>query len=290
MTRDALTSFRERIDQRFSRLTKSEQRISAYLLHNYEEAAFLSAAEVAKRLEVSEPTVVRLATALGYQGYPHLRRELQRILQEKISHLAQFRHGLERGGNEANVLEKVIALEIEHLTEALRTVSSEAFQEAVRLIDDAKRLFIWGIGPATSLAEMVEFHLRRFGLDVVAIKSSGREVCEHLLHMTSEDAFLLMLFDAPTDVIRDVLIFVGQCGCPRILLTDTLGMAGENLVDLVLFTRRSPFSMFHSLVTPMAILDALILAVAQVEKGRSLQMLSKLDEIRRFCHFPPEGV
>ena len=77
---DALKAFNQQINECFDRLTKSEKKIATYLMRNYEEAAFLSAADLAKRLEISEATVVRFAYSLDLSGYPELRQQLQELV------------------------------------------------------------------------------------------------------------------------------------------------------------------------------------------------------------------
>lgn len=282
---DALGAFNQQISKRFDQLTKSEQKIASYLMRDYEEAAFFSAAELAERLEMSEATVVRFAVSLGLSGYPELRQQLQELFKHKVSHAARLRKKLAELSPEAHILEQVMAMEIEYLTDALRTVSWEAFDEAVRLISEARRLFVYGLSGSATLAELLEHRLRRFGVEVVPLTQSGREVCEKLLLLTDEDVFFALLFFNISDVMVSTLEYAKHCGCPVILLTDTLGPHLGDKVDVLLEARRGPVMAFHSLIVPMAIIQALILAVASADEEKSLATLDRLDDIRERLSF-----
>jgi len=282
---DALKAFNQGITKRFDQLTKSEKKIATYLMRNYEEAAFLSAAELAKRLEVSEATVVRFASSLDLSGYPELRKQLQELVKHKIGHAYRLRKKLAELSPGAHIFEQVIAMEIEYLTDAIRTVSREAFDEAVRLICEGRRLFVYGLSGSASLAELLEHRLRRFGLEVVPLTQSGREVCENLLMLTEEDVFFALLFFNLSQVMVSTLEYASDSGCKVILLTDTLGPHLRDKVDVLLEARRGSVMAFHSLIVPMAIIQALIIAVAMVDEEKAMATLDRLDDIRERLNF-----
>jgi len=282
---DTLTTFNQRISERFDRLTRSEKKIATYLMRNYEEVAFLSAAELAERLKMSEATVVRFASALGLSGYPELRQQLQELVKDKISHAYRLRKKLAELSPGAHILEQVMAMEIEYLTDALGTISSEAFDEAVRLILQGRRLFVYGLSGSATLAHLLEHRLRRFGLQVVPLTHSGREVCEQLLTLTDEDVFLAILFFELSEATASTLDYARHCGCKLILLTDTLGPHLKDRVDVLLEARRGPVTAFHSLLVPMAIIQALILAVAMADEAKTVATLDRLDNIRERLSF-----
>lgn len=282
---DVLEAFNRRISEHFDNLTKSEKKIASYLMRNYDEAAFFSAAELAERLGVSEATVVRFAGSLGLSGYPELRQQLQELLKRKVSHAYRLRRKLAELSPESHILEQVIAMEIEYLTDALHTVSPQAFDEAVYLISEARRLFVYGLSGSATLAELLEHRLRRFGLEVVTLTQSGREVCEKLLMLTDADVFFALLFFNISDVMVSTLEYAKDCGCTVILLTDTLGPYLKDKVDVLLEARRGPVMAFHSLIVPMAIIQALIIAVAKADEEKAMATLDKLDEIRERLNF-----
>lgn len=282
---DALNAFNQLVSERFDQLTKSEKKIAVYVIRNYEDVAFLSALELAQRLDMSEATVVRFASSLGMAGYPELRQQLQELVKHKLSHAYRLRVKLDELSPETHLFEQVTAMEIEYLHDALRTMSREAFDQAVELICKARRLFVFGLSGSATLAELLKHRLRRFGLEVVPLTQSGREVCEELLMLTEDDVFFALLFFNISEVMASTLAYAKHRGCKVILLTDTLGPHLREHVDVLLEARRGPVMAFHSLIVPMAIIQALILAVARADEERSMDILNRLDDIRERLNF-----
>lgn len=285
MGENECNEFSELVRAHFDSLTKSERRIADHILRNQDEAAFLSAAELADRLGLSEATVVRFARSLGFSGFPELRACLQDLFRRRVSHAARLRKKLAQISPESHILEQVVAMEMEYLTEALRTVSRDAFDEAVRLICGARRTFVYALSGSATLAELLQHRLRRFGLEVVLLTQSGREICEPLLSLGSDDVLFAMLFFNLSDVMEATLAYAKACGAKVILLTDTLAPLVRQHTDVLLEAQRGPVKAFHSLIVPMAIIQALVIAVAMNNKEKSLATLDKLDDIRRRLNF-----
>lgn len=276
-----LADFRLRLENRFPDLTKSERAIASYLLNNHDEAAFLPAAELARRLDVSTATVVRFARTVGYDGFPSLRRELQGIFQAKTTPAARLRHKLaELSGSQGHVFAKIVEMEVEYLTDALHNLDSADIDRAVALLLGADRIFAYGIGPSRMLAELAELRLRRFGITTVAMTSSGRDLVETLQLMRRGDALLATGFQRVPPELTAVMTQAHRLGCPSILITDTLQTCLGGLATVILAARRGPVSTFHSLTVPMAIVNTLILSVAMARSQQSLAALESFQQIR----------
>jgi DNA-binding MurR/RpiR family transcriptional regulator len=273
--------FGELVRQHFDSLTKSEKRIARYLLRDQDEAAFLSASELAVRLGLSEATTVRFARSLGFSGYPEMRARMQALFRSRVTHSARLRARLDNLREEGDIFERVTSSEIDHLTQALRTVDRAALQQAVNLLRERERVFVFGIGPAISLVDLLEIRLRRFGRHVVPLTTTGREMLEPLLLMTGADLLFAIGFFDVTPALQLVLDHTRTCGGVSILLTDTLGSIIGDKADVVLAARRGPISAFHSLTVPMTIINTLLLALAQTDQERAMSHLDRLDELRR---------
>ncbi len=276
-----MADFQRRLEERMPRLTKSEQRIASYLLASSDEAAFLTAAELGRRLEVSEATVVRFARAIGFEGFPELRRCLQELFRVKVTPASRLRRKLaDLQGGQGHLLAKVVAMEVEYLTEALHSVAPADFDRAADILLNGRRVFVSGTGPSRILADLAEFRLRRFGIPTVAITESGRDVLEKLLLLRPGDAVLAAGFHRITAELEAVVDQAHARGCHTVLLTDILGPAFRDRVDVVLAARRGPVSTFHSLTVPMTIVNALVLAVAMARPEESVGALNRLQELR----------
>ncbi|GAB4539519.1 MAG: MurR/RpiR family transcriptional regulator [Anaerolineae bacterium] len=273
--------FRKRLEAYLPGLTKSQQRIASYLLASYDEATFLSAADLAERLNVSEATVVRFAKAVGYDGFPQMRRHLQELFRARFTPAARLQRKLsELASSQGTVLTKVINMEVQYLAEAAHTIEPADFDRAVDILLSGQRIFVFGSGPSGILADLAELRLRRLGVLTIGMTESGRHLLEKLQLLQQGDAVLATGFHHVRAELVAVLDHARTLGCRSILLTDTLGLVLQSKVEVVLAARRGPVSTFHSLTVPMAILNALILAVAMARPDESLAALNWLEQMR----------
>ncbi|MGB8253556.1 MAG: MurR/RpiR family transcriptional regulator [Anaerolineaceae bacterium] len=275
-----LSDFGQTISNHFNSLTKSEKRIATFLRRNQDEAAFLAASEISDRLNISEATVVRFARKLGFASYPGMRTVLQDNFRMRVTHSTRLKGRLNELREVGDIFEKLTVSEIDYLTQALETVDRDALMKSAKLLSSARRIFVFGLGPSNSLVDLMEIRLKRFGRDVVPLKSAGREILDSLISMTAEDVCFVISFFDTNPALNLLMEYTGETGCQVILLTDTQGSFISELAQVVLVARRGPVSEFHSLVVPMTIINALLLAIAQEDKARVMAYLDKLDTLR----------
>ena len=272
--------FSQLISERFPQLTKSEKRIANYLNQNQDEAAFLSAGEIAARLQLSEATMVRFARTLGFDNYPDMRVALQDNFRQRLTHSARLRSRLDDLRAGGDIFERLVASEIDYLTESLQTIDRNALNAAVELLRTHPRVFVFGLGPSLSLVDLLEIRLTRSARQVIPLNSSGREKLEPMLLMNSSDLLIAIGFFNLTPNLQMVLEYANQHKTPVILLTDTLGPMVGDKADIVLAARRGPVSSFHSLTVPMTIINALLLALTAADQEKVMTNLDKLDQLR----------
>ncbi len=273
-------SFGKLISERFSQLTKSEKRIATYLNQNQDEAAFMSAGEIANHLQLSEATMVRFARTIGFDSYPALREALQEDFRHRMTHSARLRSRLDSLREGGDIFERLVTSEIDYLTEALHTLDREALNAAVELLRTHQRVFVFGLGPSLSLVELLEIRLTRAARQVISLKSSGREMLEPMLLMNSSDLLIIIGFFNLTPALQMVLDYANQQKTPVILVTDMLGPLVGAKTDVVLSARRGPVSAFHSLTVPMTIINALLLALSSADRENVMAHLDTLDQMR----------
>ncbi|MCL7452410.1 MAG: MurR/RpiR family transcriptional regulator [Anaerolineae bacterium] len=278
---EELNDFQQRLEDHFPGLTKSQQRIASHLLARYDEAAFLTAADLAERLDVSQATMVRFARAIGYDGYRELRNCLQRLFRAEATPASRLQHKLgELAGSQGHVLTSVLAMEVQFLTEASQSVDADDFDTAVEILLSGSRIFVFASGPSGILADLAELRLRRLGVLTIAMKESGRHLLEKLQLLRAGDVVLAAGFHHVHPELIAVLDHARATNCRSILLTDTLGPILRDKPEVILAARRGPVSTFHSLTVPMAILNALMLAVAMARPDESLAALNRLQQLR----------
>jgi DNA-binding MurR/RpiR family transcriptional regulator len=263
-----------------SDFTKSEKKIADFMRRNMDEAAFLSAAEVAQRLDISEATMVRFARTLGFDSYPALREGLQDNFRHRMTHSARLRGRLNDLREAGDIFERLVASEIDYLTESLHTLDRGALDAAVELLRGHRRVFVFGLGPSLSLVDLLQIRLTRTARQVIPLNTSGQEILEPLMLMNSADLLIAIGFFNLTPALQMVLDYANQQQTPVILVTDTLGPQVGEKADVVLSARRGPVSAFHSLTVPMTIINALLLALSSVEQEQVMANLDKLDQMR----------
>jgi len=272
--------FSQLISEQYNSLTKSEKRIANFLRKNQEEAAFLPAGDIARKLGLSEATLVRFARTLGFSSYPAMRSVLQDNFRRRVSHSARLRGRLNDLREGGDIFERLTATEIDYLTQALESIDRSELNKAVNLIREHRRIFVFGLGPSVSLVDLLEIRLRRFGKDIVPLKYSGRELLEEILLMDSQDLLFVICFFDQNPSLKLLLDYASQVDCTTIMLTDTLDTILGNKVDVVLSARRGPIGEFHSLVVPMTVINAILLSIAGEDQEKIMPMLDKLDSLR----------
>lgn len=272
--------FSQVLTDHFNDLTKSEKRIANFLRKNQEESAFLSAGEIASRLDLSEATLVRFARSLGFSSYPAMRTVLQDNFRRRVTHSARLRGRLNDLRDGGDIFERLTATEIDFLTQALDSIKQEELNKAVEILHEHDRVFVFGLGPSVSLVDLLELRLRRFGREVVPLTSSGREFLEYLTMMEEKDLLFVICFFDQNPALKLVIDYANKVGTTIIMLTDTLEAILGDKVDVVLSAKRGPIGEYHSLVVPMTVINALLLSLASMEQEKSMTLLDKLDNLR----------
>ncbi len=272
--------FNQQVSTYFDDLTKSEKQIANFLRNNQNDAAFLSASEIAESLDISEATVVRFARTLGYPSYPALRASFQDAFKTRLTHSSRILSRLKEVPEKGDIFERLTMMEIDYLTQALESVNREEFDKAVKITSENKRVFVFGTGPSITLVDLMQIRLSRFGKTVIPLKSSGRDVLDSLLTLSSDDILYVICFFNPNPTLKLVLDYANEIGCKIIMITDTLDTVLGNKADVVLAAKRGPVAEFHSMVVPMTIINALLLSVADQQQETILPALDKLDSLR----------
>jgi DNA-binding MurR/RpiR family transcriptional regulator len=268
----------ERVAALGDELSPKERAVAEFFGRHREEAAFLSAAEIAQQLGTSDATVVRAVKALGYAGIPELKRELIDALRARATPASRLGPTLEDVG--ADPLGHAIELELALLEDA-RTLDRGDFDRAVDVLAGAERVLAYGLGPKGPLADYVALRLERFGRPARSLAASGLLLADRLLGARAGDALLLLAFER-LDPDSDVALGrANELSLPVVLLTDTLGPKLADRVEVALPVLRGRSGPLSGSAATMAVLDALLLAVAARDRPRSLAALAELNELRK---------
>ncbi len=264
------------IQTRFSRLSKGQKLIAEYILKHYDKAAFLTAAKLGTNVGVSESTVVRFANELGYSGYPALQKALQELIKNRLTTVQRIElsNGLI---NEGNALKDVIKSDIENLRATLEKIDYKVFEEVIENIFQAKTIYIIGLRSSTALAEFLGFYLNLI-LDNVKVVGYGMsDIFEQMLNLSSEDLVIGIGFPRYANRTIEALAFAQDRKAKVVAITDGLLSPLANRADYTLIAQSNMASFVDSLVAPLSIINALIIAVGLREKEKISSIFTDLE-------------
>ena len=271
----------ERIAAARPDLSPAEDRVASFFAQHREEVVFLSAAEIAARLDMSDATVIRAAQSLGYSGLPDLKTELRDALRTRATPTLRLGRSLEDLGEDpAAVLEHVLATEMELLHDARKTLRPEDFSRALDLLAKAERVVIQGLGPNAPLAEYFAARLRRMRRPALAVGERGQALADALLDMRKGDVVIVLAYDRQNPESELTLERARDLGLSSILVTDTLGLALAGQFTVALSARRAGGGMFHLSAITVVVLDTLLFGLAGRDRAGALGAAEELQEIR----------
>ncbi len=268
----------KKIQLAFNKLSKGQRLIAQYILSNYEKAAFMTAAKLGDKVGVSESTVVRFANALEYKGYPQLQKELQEMIKTRLTTVQRIEMSTDYS-NEEIILKNVLKADMENIILTLDEIDFDVFNSAVQDIVASKNVYIIGLRSSTVLAEFLGFYLSLIRENVHVVTYSIGDIYEQLIRLNSDDAVIGISFPRYSTKTIDCLDYAKSTGAKVTIITDSILSPLASYGDNILIAKSNMESFVDSLVAPMSVLNALILAVGIKEKKNLSDSFSKLEEI-----------
>jgi DNA-binding MurR/RpiR family transcriptional regulator len=262
-----------------SDFSKSQKIISNYILQNYDKAAYMTASKLGATVEVSESTVVRYAIELGFEGYPEFQHALQEIVRTKLTSFQRMEVTNNLIGD-GDVLTKVLLSDIDKIKRTVEDIDREAFDDAVNSIVNAKHIYILGLGSASVLARALNHSLRMIFDDVKFIMaSSATEIYEQTISIGKGDVMIAISFPRYSKKVVNTVAFAKNSGAGVIALTDSEASPIAAHADQALYARSDMASFADSLVAPLSVINALVVAVSRKKQDELTVRLHQLEQI-----------
>ncbi len=268
----------DKIHQAYPQLSKGHRKIADSIMESWENIAFISPKELGEKLGISEATVIRFAKELGYDNYSELRRYIRDLLKYSLTPAEKMTTTVDKIKDDHSV-QKILATEFDILKEGIQKISFEEFSRAVNLLEKARRIFIIGFGVSASLCHFLEFRFQRMQIDTHILTHGGKSFFEKLLLANEEDVIIGIGFFRCAREILIAFDYAKKHSIATIAVTHSSISDLAKLATVTLVANRGPVKEVNSLVVPMAVLNALVIALAQREGPRSLEALGKLDQI-----------
>ncbi|MCT4604954.1 MAG: MurR/RpiR family transcriptional regulator [Marinisporobacter sp.] len=266
------------IQKNFSRLSKGQKLIAQFITNNYDKAAFMTASKLGNKVGVSESTVVRFANALGYDGYPQLQKELQELIKTKLTTVQRLEMSADYS-NEGAVLKKVLKADMDNIKATIEEIDDEVFQDVVNSIFKAKKIYILGLRSSSTLAEYLGFYLNLI-LDNVKIVTAGvSDIYEQMLRVGKDDLVIGISFPRYSTNTLNALNHTKELGATVVGITDSQVSPIAAISDHTLVARSNMVSFVDSLVAPLSLINALVVAVGMREKTEISSTFDRLEKI-----------
>ena len=267
------------IERRLPDFSKSQKIISNYILQDYDKAAYMTASKLGAEVHVSESTVVRYAIELGFEGYPEFQHALQEIVRTKLTSFQRMEVTNNLIGD-GDVLTKVLLSDIDKIKRTVEEIDREAFDEAVDSIVNAKHIYILGLGSASVLARALNHSLRMIFDDVKLIMaSSANEIYEQTISIGKGDVMIAISFPRYSKKVVNTVAFAKNSGAGVIALTDSAASPIASHADQALYARSDMASFSDSLVAPLSVINALVVAVSRKKQDELTVRLHQLEQI-----------
>lgn len=269
----------DEIKGQYGNMSKGQKKVADFISNNVERAAFMTATKLAEAAGVSESTVVRFATLLGYDGFPEFQNamaeELQsRLVSPKKAQTNQFRE------NRSELLRKVMVADAQNIVDTLGMLNGEAFENAVQLLRDARRVWIVGIRTCAPLAQYLAYYLHMMRDEVQCVTTSNiSEIYEQLSWMQKEDVMVAISFPRYSMRTLKAMDFANRKSVRLIAVTDSKYSPMNMYSSCNLWTKTDMITMVDSLVAPMSMLNALVVGFYLQDEERISARLETMEEL-----------
>ena len=267
------------IQENMTSFSKGQKLIANYILQSYDKAAFMTASKLGKTVNVSESTVVRFAAELGFDGYPSMQKTLQEMIRNKLTAIQRVEVSKERIGNQ-DVMTMVMQSDIEKIRMTLDETDQVSFNQAVAAIANAKRIYVLGVRSASVLANFISFYFRFMFDSLVSVDTSSiSEVFEQIVHISADDVFIGLSFPRYSKRTIKAMQYAKDQGAKVVAITDSKVSPLTKIADVSLLAKSDMASFVDSLVAPLSLVNALIVAISREKAVHLESSLNRLESI-----------
>lgn len=259
------------------RLSKGQQRIAAYIAAHYDKAVFMTACRLGESVGVSESTVVRFASALGYEGYPQLQRALQEVISHHLTSDQRVDISAEIDGDA--VLETVLKSDMQNLRETLDKTDNAVFNDVVRRLLSAKVIYVMGLRSAAPLAQFMCYYLNYIFPDVHLVSSGTTDVFDEISKINPEDVLVGISFPRYSTRTLEATRYAKHRGAQVVAITDGPMSPLSETSDATLYAHTDMASFVDSLAAPLSVINALLVALGLSRKEALREHFRQLEEL-----------
>lgn len=267
------------IENKYEDFSKGQKKIADYIFENSDKVAYMTANKLAKTVGVSDSTVVRFAVEIGFPGYPEFLKTLREVVSSKLTSVQRMEITSSSFSKE-EVLDKVINADIDKLKKTLLNINRDDFNNAVETIIKAKTIYILGVRSAASIANFLGFNFNLMFDNVKLVSTTSvSEMFEQILNIDKDDVIVGISFPRYSRRTVKALKYAKSCDAKIIAVTDSMMSPLNEYADYSLIARSDMASFADSLVAPLSLMNALIVAIAMNKSEEISNTFKKLENI-----------
>ena len=267
----------DRINQEFKTMSKGQKQIANYILHNYDKAAFMTAAALSATVGISESTVVRFAYALGYEGYPELQKDFQEVIKNKLTNVQRLE--LMEGLSSKEILETAFKLDVGNIKATQNNIDPQMMDNVVESILSANTVYILGTRASAPLAQFLAYYMGYFTSNVKLITFGQSDIYAQALYASERDIVIGISFPRYSLLTVEGLGYFKSRGCTVVTITDNEASPPAQYSDYNLITKSNMNSFVDSLVAPLSLINILIILLGLRKKNELVSNFELLEKI-----------
>ena len=268
-----------RINEHYAKMSKGHKAIADYISEHYDQAVFMTAAKLGETLGISESTVVRFAAGIGYDGYPKFQKALESCVQGKLNGIQKMDAKYGRS-SQSEILTSVLSADIEKIQDTIDNLDPAAFESAVATILEAETIYIMGLRSNEPLAAFLHFYLNMIRGKVFLLNTTSvSETFEQMIHIGPKDCFIGISFPRYSMRTLKAMEFANDRNAKVIAITDSIHSPMNLYSSCNLIARSDMASIVDSLVAPLSVINALVVALCMKKQKEVITTLETLEQI-----------
>lgn len=267
------------IQEKMNTFSKGQRRIADFILSQYDKAAYITAAKLGATVGVSESTVVRFASELGYDGYPGMQKALRSVIRTRLTAAQRVGVASDRIAR-TDILQSVLEADMDNLRTSLSEIDKEEFERIADVIVNAKTIYIIGVRSAASLSGFLSFYLNLICKNVRHVQTStASELFEQIFRIGEGDVLVGISFPRYSKRTLKAINYAKSRGADVVGITDSNTSPIARAADMSLIARSDMASFVDSLVAPLSVINALIVAISMKKQGEVVETFERLEAI-----------
>ena len=268
-----------RIQNKMTSFSKGQRLIAKYILEHYDKVAFMTAARLGATVGVSESTVVRFATEIGYTGYPELQQAMQEMIRNKLTSVQRMEVTANRIGDN-DILDSVFNQDIDIIRRTMEETSHENFYKAADAISSARKIYILGARSSLALATFLSYYMHLLFENVLLVQSTSEgEIFEQMIRIDENDVVIGISFPRYSMRTIEGMTYLKNCGCKVVAITDNEDSPPAQIADYSLTAKSYMNSFVDSFVAPLAVINLLIIMLGLRKKDILFANFNRLEEL-----------